>query len=168
MTGRAIKATFADWRTVKGRKQLQLIFEVPLEQQQSVLTMLGAPNPSDPSWCGIALLDLKPEVEVVPDTSERSSQHNSADTTKAGDRKGWSDLPPAQQAGIRCNEKAFWKFLAEYEEGGPPIESTEDAANYVRLICGVKSRAQLTTESRARILWNDLDRKYTAWLLVPA
>lgn len=100
----AFKATFSDWRTVKGRKQLQLIFEVPLEQQEQVLTMLGAPSPSDPAWCGIALLDKK----ALQGSSEPVSK-----PVPTKDRRNWNELPPATQAGIRCAEPAFWKFLEE-------------------------------------------------------
>ena len=56
MTAAAIRAAYSDWRPVKSRKVLQLVFEVPLERQTEVLTMLGAPMPDREIWCGIALL----------------------------------------------------------------------------------------------------------------
>lgn len=56
MMDAAIRATFAEWRMVKTRKVLQLVFEVPLEQQAGVLTTLGAPMPDAEIWCGIARL----------------------------------------------------------------------------------------------------------------
>ena len=52
----AIRATFSDWRTVRTRRALQLIFEVPLEQQAAVLAILGAPLPEAETWCAIARL----------------------------------------------------------------------------------------------------------------
>ena len=53
---RAIQADFATWRPIQGRKVLQLIFEVPIEQTEQVLTVLGVPQTGESKWCGIALL----------------------------------------------------------------------------------------------------------------
>lgn len=59
----AIRATFADWRTVKTRKALQLIFEVSLEQQAEVLAILGAPMPDVDTW--VAIARLKPDAGAI-------------------------------------------------------------------------------------------------------
>lgn len=53
---RGIEADFATWRPVQGRKVLQLVFEVPIEQTQHVLDMLGIPQSGGSKWCAIALL----------------------------------------------------------------------------------------------------------------
>lgn len=82
MAKMAVQARYADWRPVKGRKVLQLILEVPLEQQGDVLSMLGAPMPDRDLWVAIALL---------------SDQKNA-------DYKGGK---LAQSAGILCNEGGF-------------------------------------------------------------
>lgn len=84
MTGapRAIQARYADWKPVKGRKVLQIILEVPLEKQNEVLMLLGAPLPDRDLWCGIALLE-----------------DGKNDTYKGGKL--------AQSAGILCGEGAF-------------------------------------------------------------
>lgn len=82
MAKMAVQARYADWRPVKGRKVLQLILEVPLEQQGDVLSMLGAPLPDRDLWVAIALL---------------SDQENA-------DYKGGK---LAQSAGIMCAEGAF-------------------------------------------------------------
>lgn len=79
---KAIKARYADWRPVKGRKVLQMVLEVPLEQQGEVLAMLGAPLPDRDLWVAVAIL---------------SDQQN--DDYKGGKL--------AQSAGILCNEGAF-------------------------------------------------------------
>lgn len=158
---RIIQATFADWRTVKGRKQLQLILEVPLEQQAHVLTMLGAPNPSDPQWCAIALLNLN---ATKPEEPAKSTQSKPANATQAGGRRAWSDLSPAQQAGIRCNEEAFWRYLGER---GYVVIDHDDAASVVRTECQVTSRSDLNTDKDAAERWRNLDAEYRAWMAVP-
>jgi hypothetical protein len=143
MTAAAIKATFSDWRTVKGRKMLQLVFEVPLEQQGDVLTYLGAPNPSDPQWCGIAMLAAEKPAPVE----------------KA--KRTFAELRPSQQAGIRCNDKSFWRF-AETVDGYPCI-TPESAGSFVRKQCGVVTRADLDTDPTGAAKWRKLDDAYVLW-----
>jgi hypothetical protein len=82
---------------------------------------------------------------------------------------------PAQQAGIRCGEKAFWRYLNEAghadeyesEHGVERISSAERAAAYVRLICGVHSRADIGKTSASLVKWKALDSEYQAWLSAP-
>lgn len=83
---RVLQARYADWRPVKGRKVLQLILEVPLEQQEEALTMLGAPLPDRDLWVAIARLETEGKTEAK------------------GGRL-------AQRAGMLCSEGAFQRFL---------------------------------------------------------
>lgn len=82
---RAIRARYADWRPVKGRKVLQIVLELPLEQQGEVLNLLGAPLPDRDLWVGVALL-------------------------QDGKNENFKGGKLAQSSGIICNERAFWKF----------------------------------------------------------
>lgn len=144
----AIRATFADWRTVKGRKQLQLIFEVPMEQQSEVLGMLGAPMPDNPMWVGIAKLNV-----------ENIKPHQ--------ERRRYESLRSAMQAGIRCNEPAFWRFLNDEICDFHAADSEEDAAGVVRGYCGVSSRSALNLDPKAAAKWQELDARYMLWLRAP-
>jgi hypothetical protein len=147
----AFKATFSDWRTVKGRKQLQLIFEVPLEQQGAVLEMLGAPRPSDPAWCGIALL-----------TGAAAQAQGASAPAPTKDKRNWNDLPPATQAGIRCGEAAFQRFISEEMLGGDHVGEI-GAKEFIYSWCKVESRAQLSDPLYAP-RWADLNSRYEAWM----
>lgn len=71
---RAIKATFTEWRMVKTRKVLQLVLEVPLEQQGEVLTRLGPPIPDQEKWVAIALLDPKAQLKDMLGRSREADQ----------------------------------------------------------------------------------------------
>jgi hypothetical protein len=126
----AIQGTFSDFRTVKGRKVAQLVIEVPVEQADAALQALGGvPQPHDPKWVAVARLD--PKAASKP--------------AEPKERKAWADLPPSQQAAIRCGERDFQKF---------------DPADTVRMFCLVKSRRDLDTDHRARMLWFGLDTEY--------
>lgn len=92
-------------------------------------------------------------VEVGDD--ELPTEHKS----KA--RLDWREVQPAAQAGIRCAEPRFRDYLAV--EHGHFTETTEDAAEIIRTICNVKSRAELSTNHKARALWFSIDNGYREW-----
>jgi len=52
----AFRATFHNFKPVLGRKVVQLIFEIPLEELPAVMQITGAPNPAEAPWFGIARL----------------------------------------------------------------------------------------------------------------
>lgn len=123
---RAIKATFSDWRTVKGRKALQLVFEVPLEQQAEVLTMLGAPMPDNPLWCGIALLGSAPDQPV----GDRSSAA----------KERYAAMSPAEQARVRAGrlpgDERFRAWVAHQRRWDAlEVASEQDAIEHIREKC---------------------------------
>lgn len=84
------------------------------------------------------------------------------DKHSAGAKRDWRDLQPAAQAGIRCAEPIFGAFLKE-QRPDDWHESREDAAECVRLICGVATRAELGTNQKARVIWHQLDTSYQVW-----
>ncbi len=81
-------------------------------------------------------------------------------------KRDWRDVPPAQQAGIRCegeDKEVFKKFLEE--EHGEDIYAFEgDVAETVRFLCGIKSRSELNTNHAARVIWHQLNDQYEAWM----
>lgn len=150
----AFQATYSDFKLVKTRKVVQIVLEVPVEQANIVLDVLGGmPDPSKESWVGVALIDLnaaKPQPAIQP--------------RLAGAKRDWRDMSPQQQAGIRCDDTAFVAFLRE-ERSDDWIE-TREPAECVRLICGVTSRAELETNHKARVIWHQLDDQFQAWKAV--
>lgn len=51
----AFSATYSDWRIVKGRKAVQIVFEVPLEAAHHAYNVLGGmPNFGSENWFAIA------------------------------------------------------------------------------------------------------------------
>lgn len=141
MSASAFRATYSDWKLVKTRSVVQIVMEVPLADADTAYEILGGmPNPSQERWFGIAALSGE-----QPKPKERS----------------WRDLGPAQQAGIRCDEPTFVAFLKE--QRGDDWHETQDAAECVRLICGVTSRSHLNDSHKARVIWHQLDEQYQAW-----
>jgi hypothetical protein len=146
----AIKATFSDFRIIKGRKQAQLILEVDIEAADAALAALGGiPQPQLTRWVAVARLNGVEKPEPEPKEKRR-----------------WEDLKLSMQASIRCNEPAFWKFLERDMRGAGNIENAEDAAAFVRMFCRVDSRSSLNTNPSAAVYWRGLEAQYQAWLTV--
>ena len=144
-----IKATFCDWKTVRTRGQLQLIFEVPLNQQTEVLTRLGAPMPDAERWCAIAVLN----DAVVPETTSRSAQgreryHNASEPQKARTR-----------AAMLADDRRFWAW-ASTTEYGLDVHDTESAADFIRYSIGAVSRSKIAEHHDAYQRFVALETRY--------
>jgi hypothetical protein len=154
----AFRASYSDWKLIRTRKVVQIVLEVPVEEADAAYQVLGGmPNPGESVWCAVARLNSNQPVEIQP-------------TEKP--RREWRELSPAQQAGIRCADPAFYKFLYQLypRRLGKRMGTPEDkASDLVRSLCGVQSRAHLTSDHpEALRLWEDLDRKFRAWMSAPA
>lgn len=135
---RGIEADFATWRPVQGRKVLQLVFEVPLENTQHVLDMLGIPQPGESKWCAIALLQngsnaggrsnsragKKPsgsgEFSEKSEENEHSSTPNHTIASSAG-----SGTSGAQESAANGHPKKSW---SEFKRSQQAYLLTHDPA----------------------------------------
>lgn len=62
----------------------------------------------------------------------------------------------AQKAGIACNEGAFHKFLE--------VADKDAAANRLRRLCEISSRAELDTNPEAAARFEEIMTRYECWL----
>lgn len=157
---RGIEADFATWRPVAGRKVLQLIFEVPIEQTEQVLKMLGVPQPGESKWCAIALLKknapLVAQVDRAPGSEPEDAGSNPAGVTSSqaeggSPKKSWSELSRGNQCGILCSEEDFCRYL----KVSTPIE----AAEFIRAHFKIASRTDLNAGDNAR-RWDEFVALY--------
>jgi hypothetical protein len=77
------------------------------------------------------------------------------------EKQKWRDLGPVKQAALRCRDPVFWAFLKE--EKKRPVHSQEEAADIVRQLCDVPSRADLAINTSARMEWFGIDHHFQAW-----
>lgn len=156
MTAAAFRATYSDWKVIKGRKVVQVVFELPLEQADQAYQVLGGmPIAAHEIWCGIAKL-----ASSAVEQGTLNAQVAGSNPASSARRK-FSDLPPAQQAAMRCNEPVFWAFLREiylYEPG-----SADDAAEAVRERCNVGSRSEIRPGTEAERKWREINDRFEAW-----
>ena len=133
----AIKATFVDLKSSKGRKVAQLWFEIPLEQVDDALNALGGwPMPDREVWCGIARLSVEqPPAKTV-----------------ATPHRPFHELVYQQQAALKSNDAPF----AAYMHADPGA----DCAQAIRYACDVSSRADIKPGTPAGDKWVALLRGY--------
>jgi hypothetical protein len=154
----AFRATYSDWKLIKTRGVVQVVMEIPLADADAAYDVLGGmPVHGKERWFGIAALK-SPAEEARAKLRQDAPQHSRPDGAK---RMDWRDMQPAAQAGIRCSDAVFWKFLSERQR--VPV-GPEEAPHIVRFICDVSSRSELGTNHKARVLWHQLDTEYQAWL----
>lgn len=144
----AIRATYADIKTVRTRKVYQIVFEGPIEEMGAAMDLFGPPMPDAEVWAGIARLK-------APAADQQQIEH--ANDESAPTR------PLSQQAGYLCNIVAFRRFLEETGEGDR-VDGVDDAAAEVRRRCGVQSRSELDSNQVAARLFRNIRADYDNWM----
>jgi hypothetical protein len=163
----AFRASFADWKLLKTRGIIQVVFEVPLHEADEAYQALGGmPDPAKERWFGIAALDEK-RLEVYRPSRE----------AEAAPETSRSPLLPApasrlaRRAGILCNHPVFWRFLEQEQRlsgfTNATVTSSETAAGIVRTICGIASRRELIPGTPEGDEWEKLYGRFIAWRDVP-
>jgi hypothetical protein len=144
MTDAAIKATYHTYNRILGRKVLQIVLEVPLEQEGQVHAAIGYPSPDGSTWVAIARLNEGAAKVEKP-------------------KRSWSELSRAEQAGIACQDADFRHYLAKTSYGNLKTMDAAVAAEAVRTRCDVKSRADLDTDHHGATRWDKLYGDYQRW-----
>lgn len=137
-----IQGTYSDFKTVKSRKVLQIIVEVPIENMQQALNVLGAPNPHAETH--VAIAPLKPEAtEGKPTVVE-----------------GKQPAPLAQKIAILCQDQVFIRFLNERVNW---VHDQYTAAECIRKCCQVQSRSEIENNQQAKEKWESIYSQFQAW-----
>jgi hypothetical protein len=162
-----LAACYSDYRRVKGRKVHQVVFEIPSEMWPRAYKILGEPSITESAWFALAALTEGAATEYVRTLNEGqgASAPVSSNTVSVKERRRFEELALSQQCALRCEDRAFRRFLEEAVYW-KPVDDAEKAAEVVRAKCGVTSRSHLDSNTMARAAWLDLDSRYTAWKLV--
>lgn len=166
MSAAAIRGCFSDFKIIRGRKCAQLVIEVPLEEADRALAALGGiPQAATERWVAVARLN---PVSSNGRTLEGLPSGNAGSNPAAGPKeiRRFSELSPAQQAGIKCSDESFQRYCA-WSDGEPDLAGEDQAAKYVRTYCRVDSRADLNTSPEAAEIWLRILRAYETWMLDP-
>ena len=152
----AFQATYSDWKLIRTRKVVQLVFEVPVEQAGLAYEVLnGMPDSGSEVWCAVARLDETKESATKP---RPAAPHK----TGGAHSKSWHEMTSGQQAGVLCADKSFQKFLTESYG-----QDATDAAAFVRRYCEVESRSDIDKSERSKFKWRGLTSGYRGWMKMP-
>lgn len=161
---RALWGTYHQMLPIVTRKVIQIQIELPMEKMVEFVTLFGSPNPG--TRIGLARMDDDNMIESEDHGKEVVPiRQASPQASVARPVRDWTQLSPAQQAGIMCGEPPFWKFLKE--EHNYDVNSQNDAAEAVRDFCGVTSRRDIAAEHRTRMIWHSLVEAYRLWQRAP-
>lgn len=132
-----IQGEYSTIRHVPSRKVAQVIVEIPQERMAEWMELFGSPGAGT-------------QVAIARLADPKSSVNSDPKADKG--KKNWHQLPPAQQAGIRCNEPAFWHFA--------DVRNADEAAAWVRDQCQIASRSELRPGSKAAQRWAEIDANF--------
>ncbi len=158
----AFSATYSDWKLIRSRGVVQLVFEVPVEAAGEAYDVLGGmPDQAKSVWCAVARLQppqqeaAKPQPAVLPHILQSQA--------------GATGKSYAQRIAMLCQAPAFRAFLRENNIlcDGHSVVSTDDAAQAIRQYCEVASRSEICAGTAAGHRWLLLDSARLAWQEAP-
>lgn len=162
-TPAAFRACYSDWKLIRTRSCVQVVFEVPLESADAAYAALGGmPNPAAEVWFGIARL----KTDKVSDGAKEAATR--PDKTDVAASRAHKPVDPskrlAQRAGILSGNDLFHKWWNENAPiGAGPITDKEEAANAIREYCRVESRADIIPGSEAATRFDLLESAFVCW-----
>jgi hypothetical protein len=175
MSAAAFQACYAEWKVIKTRATVQLVFELPIERADEAYQALGGmPIAAHEVWCGIARLDPSKEQPLLPHPAVAAPRPalTAPQPQPVGENKqkrSFDDMAPSQQAGMLSQDLSFQRFLAEeYHdqwigvgwEDGERIAPAIRAGVLVRTLCKVSSRAEIRSDNAE---WSALVLAYRLW-----
>lgn len=159
----AFAATYSDWKPIKTRRVIQIVFEVPWEKHNEAYQALGGmPDPGAERWFGIARLNPQQPQEKQDQEIRKSKVPASA--TPEQHQSARAPNRYAQRAGILCNDPLFqtW-FNEEAPIGCGAVVDAETAAIALREYCRVNSRADIKLGTEAAIRLDLLESAFVVW-----
>jgi hypothetical protein len=138
MSTAVITATWSDYRRVKSRKCIQLVFEVPMEQWPAAYKVLGEPEIETSQWFAIAKMNGAAEPAPAPKDHQSNLAANAA---------------------LMMQEPIFTLFMREMV----PDHRSDNVDNLLKRYLGISSKAELNTDPAAAARWRNLRAEYEAW-----
>lgn len=155
----AFKATFSDFRLVKGRKVAQIVVEVPIEEADNALLALGGiPRPDLARWVAVARLSpvasiSEPAAIAGAGVSDGAPASEKSERATGETKKEYT---LANRVGMTCNDPNFREWL--YRAHG--VGGDQGVADFVRGACGVESRKDILPGTVAATKWHALTLDY--------
>lgn len=167
-TAAVIAGSFSDYRLVKSRGVLQLVVEIPVEQQGDAFAALGYPIPG--TDIPVAVARLNSPVGPHSPQHERTTSaalDGRANHKPAGEshKRSWYELPASQRAALLCQDVRFQQWVLKKYGAvvSGPSNDEENAKAFLYQECNIKSRTELTTNDYARNIFYHIERPFRVW-----
>lgn len=158
--GDVLAGNYSDFKFVKTRSVVQIVIELPIERAQEVFDLLGAPLPGAEIPVAIARLNLS---APAPTAAIESLDEDIWENREI--EKPTRQYTLAQQAGMLCNDRGFWKWIEWETRGQFAAEiNAMTAADYVRSVCRINSRTELDVDHDAELRFRDMRADYNNWI----
>lgn len=105
--------------------------------------------------------------DAPPSSSSTAAPQGSSIVTAATspkERKRFAELPLSQQAGIRCTDPQFIRFM-QLLYSASMNRTNDDAAAAIRLVCNVESRAEFDSNPVKAEDWKFINSGFESWLV---
>jgi hypothetical protein len=167
----ALEAVYSDWKVVKTRKVIQLVFEIPVEADQTAYKVMGGmPDHASSRWFAIARLNQQPAKggrEATSPSLHENTLTQPAEEPTPRAPKPFHEKSYTQQAWEMCRNTRFQQYMREqhpkswgFLNNGTPEERT---TMLVRWMCQVKSRSEIKPDMASGRAWKSLMRWYHEW-----
>lgn len=171
----AIQGSLVDARNIAVHKTLRLLVDVPVESASHVLELFGWPTMANP--IPVALAPLNPAAITAQDGERMSPQaaggharagalsqeSRSEIATKAANGR-WKGGKLSKEAALLCQTGAFHTFLKE--QAMEIASDADEAADILRMECGVASRAEIDHNESAAKRFREIKSTYDAWMAI--
>lgn len=139
----ALSGTYADLKFIKTRSVAQLVIEVPIENANDVVSLLGVPTPGSEVWVAVARLNRSAGHADTAVASQPGAlrQHDGSPKSE-GERA-------VQRAGMLPSNETFRLWLGRIKGNDARVDKAY-AEQYIRDFCGVKSRREIGSSPEAR------------------
>lgn len=155
----AVRGTYSDFKVIKGRKVVQFIIEIPVEDAQEAIDLFGMPQFGAEQW-----------VAIAPLKSGSSEQQSNSPA-----KKTYQDKSPGGQAvsraAILCTEKPFQDWISDRDilfsvPGSSAIGKSieEFTATLLREELKIESRSEIGTHEDVHRRFVELEGKYRDFL----
>jgi hypothetical protein len=157
----AFSATYSEWKVIKTRSVVQVVFEVPIEGSDTAYQVLGGmPLPGKEKWFVIAKMNAAGVGSLASREAGVSGRDATAKIVESAPASR-SHSPYAREIAMACEDTDFQDFLRANFQNEWLIQNLgfpeEKAANIVRKELGVKSRADVfpgPTADKWRVLYD--------------
>lgn len=143
MEERVIQADFTDFKNIKSRSKMQLVFEVDISMAKHVLDVLGYPDNAKSIACAVSRLKLN---ETPAEEKPKSY---------------------AGQAKAMAQDVNFPEY-ANDKKGFTFATGSGGSEQYIKEYCGITSCSELVEGSAAVLKFKELRNSFNTWRNTPA